>query len=299
MTAVAASGTGGTAAPAVLDVAAAYAHCARIARTHYENFTVGSWLLPRRLRHDLAAVYAFARVADDIADEGADTGRLERLRAWEEKLLACARQPAATDDPVFVALGRTIAAHGLSVEPFRDLLEAFRRDAVGETRRFATWADVLDYCRRSANPVGQLVLALFGHRDAARRERSDDICTALQLTNFWQDVAGDLDRGRVYLPEEDLERFSGSRDALAARRTNPAFRELLAFEIGRTRALFTRGLPLADMVGRRLRHEVRIFARGGLAILARIEAAGYDVFMRRPTLGRAELVRLVVRGLWR
>jgi len=299
MTAVAASGMGGTAAPATLDVAAAYAHCARIARTHYENFTVGSWLLPRRLRHDLAAVYAFARVADDIADEGADTGRLERLRAWEEKLLACARQPAAADDPVFVALGRTIAAHGLSVEPFRDLLEAFRRDAVGETRRFATWADVLDYCRRSANPVGQLVLALFGHRDAARRERSDDICTALQLTNFWQDVAGDLDRGRVYLPEEDLERFSGSRDALALRRTNPAFRELLAFEIGRTRALFTRGLPLADMVGRRLRHEVRIFARGGLAILARIEAAGYDVFMRRPTLGRAEFVRLVVRGLWR
>ena len=299
MTAVAASGTGGTAAPAALDVAAAYAHCARIARTHYENFTVGSWLLPRRLRHDLAAVYAFARVADDIADEGADTGRLERLRAWEEKLLACARQPAAADDPVFVALGRTIAAHGLSVEPFRDLLEAFRRDAVGETRRFATWADVLEYCRRSANPVGQLVLALFGHRDAARRERSDDICTALQLTNFWQDVTGDLDRGRVYLPEEDLERFSGSRDALAARRTNPAFRELLAFEIGRTRALFTRGLPLADMVGRRLRHEVRIFARGGLAILARIEAAGYDVFTRRPTLGRAELVRLVVRGLWR
>ena len=299
MTAVAASGTGGTAAPAALDVAAAYAHCARIARTHYENFTVGSWLLPRRLRHDLAAVYAFARVADDIADEGADTGRLERLRAWEEKLLACARQPAAADDPVFVALGRTIAAHGLSVEPFRDLLEAFRRDAVGETRRFATWADVLEYCRRSANPVGQLVLALFGHRDAARRERSDDICTALQLTNFWQDVTGDLDRGRVYLPEEDLERFSGSRDALAARRTNPAFRELLAFEIGRTRALFTRGLPLADMVGRRLRHEVRIFVRGGLAILAHIEAAGYDVFTRRPTLGRAELVRLVVRGLWR
>jgi len=205
----------------------------------------------------------------------------------------------AADEILLAALGRTIAAHGLSVEPFRDLLEAFRRDAVGETRRFATWADVLDYCRRSANPVGQLVLALFGHRDAARRERSDDICTALQLTNFWQDVAGDLDRGRVYLPEEDLERFSGSRDALAARRTNPAFRELLAFEIGRTRALFTRGLPLADMVGRRLRHEVRIFARGGLAILARIEAAGYDVFMRRPTLGRAELVRLVVRGLWR
>ena len=281
------------------DVAAAYAHCARLARTHYENFTIGSWLLPRRLRHDLAAVYAFARVADDIADEGDDAGRLQRLAACEAKLIACARQPAAADDPVFVALGRTIAAHGLSVEPFRDLLDAFRRDAAGETRRFATWADLLDYCRRSANPVGQLVLALFGHRDAARRERSDDICTALQLTNFWQDVAGDLERGRVYLPEEDLDRFPGARDALAARRANGAFRDLLAFEVGRTRALFARGLPLADMVGRRLRHEVRIFARGGLAVLARIEAAGYDVFTRRPTLGRAELMRLVLGGFWR
>src|SRR5207249_2467324 len=168
--------------------------------------------------------------------------------------------------------------------PLRELhrwLEAFRRDAVGETRRFATWADVLEYCRRSANPVGQLVLALFGHRDAARRERSDDICTALQLTNFWQDVAGDLDRGRVYLPEEDLARCPGSHEALATRRVNAGFRDLLAFEVPRTRALFERGLPLADMVGRRLRHEVRIFARGGLAILARIEAAGYDVFAGR------------------
>src|SRR2546429_561078 len=132
-----------------------------------------------------------------------------------------ARQRAASDDRVFVALGRTIAAHGLSVEPFRDLLEAFRRDAVGETRRFATWADVLEYCRRSANPVGQLVLALFGHRDAARRERSDDTRTALQLTNFWQDVTGDLNSGLVYLPEEHLERFPVSRDGPTALRKHP------------------------------------------------------------------------------
>ena len=294
----------GLAAPAPEGVdparlAGAYAHCARIARGHYENFTIGSWLLPRRLRRDLAAVYAFARGADDLADEGADAGRLERLAVWEERLLACARDPARADEPVFLALGHTIAARALPLEPFRDLLEAFRRDAAGETRRFATFADLLGYCRCSANPVGRLVLALFGHRDAARQSRADDICTALQLTNFWQDVAGDLDRGRVYLPEEDLARCPGSHEALATRRVNAGFRDLLAFEVPRTRALFERGLPLADMVGRRLRHEVRIFARGGLAILARIEAAGYDAFMRRPTLGRAELVRLVVRGLWR
>src|SRR5439155_782889 len=181
-----------------------------------------------------------------------------------------------------MALGQSLAARALPLEPFRDLLEAFRRDAAGETRRFATFADLLGYCRCSANPVGRLVLALFGHRDAARQSRADDICTALQLTNFWQDVAGDLDRGRVYLPEEDLARCPGSHEALATRRVNAGFRDLLAFEVPRTRALFERGLPLADMVGRRLRHEVRIFARGGLPILARIEAAGYDVFAGRP-----------------
>ena len=287
--------------PGPAQLAAAYAHCARVARTHYENFTIGSWLLPRRLRHDLAAVYAFARGADDIADEGETSPgeRIDRLHAWEGKLLACARDPGAADDPLFLALGHTIATHALPLEAFRDLLAAFRRDAAGETRRFATFDELLGYCRCSANPVGRLVLALFGHQDSDRQRRADDICTALQLTNFWQDVAGDLDRGRVYLPDEDLEHFPASRDALAARRLNPAFRNLLAFEVARTRALFVRGLPLADMVGRRLRHEVRIFARGGLAILARIEGVDYDVFRRRPTLGRAELLRLVLRGLWR
>src|SRR5439155_11902408 len=183
----------------------AYVRCAAIARGHYENFTIGSWLLPRRLRRDLAAVYAFARGGDDIADEGPDAGRLARLAAWDAKLLACAREPAASDDPVFLALGHTIATHALPVETLRDLLRAFRRDAAGETARFATFADVLDYCRCSANPVGRIVLALFDYRDAEREACSDDICTALQLTNFWQDVAGDLERGRVYLPAEDLD----------------------------------------------------------------------------------------------
>jgi phytoene synthase len=280
-------------------LAAAYAECARLARSHYENFTVGSWLLPRRLRHDLAAIYAFARGADDIADEGPDEGRLARLAAWEAQLLACARHPAAAETPLFLALGHTIARHQLPVEAFRALLAAFRRDAAGETRAFATFADVLAYCRCSANPVGRLVLALFGHRDAERQARSDDICTALQLTNFWQDVAGDLARGRVYIPEEDFARHPGARDALALGRVTPAFQALLAFEVARTRTLFARGLVLAHLVSGRLRREVRIFAGGGLALLDRVEAADYDVFARRPTLGRADLVRIVLRSVWR
>jgi phytoene synthase len=276
----------------------AYVECARIARTHYENFPIGSFLLPRRLRRDLAAVYAFARGGDDLADEGDPSGRLERLAVYEAKLLACAGDPESVDDPVFLALGHTLEAHALPVQPFRDLITAFRRDAAGETRTMATFADVLEYCRCSANPVGRIVLGLFGHRDAERQARSDEICTALQLTNFWQDVAGDLERGRVYLPAEDLDRFAGSRDALATRRATPPFVALMAFEVARARAWFDRGLALAGLVGGRLRREVRLFAHGGLAILARIEDAGYDVFTRRPSLRRTDLLRLVAREIW-
>lgn len=284
------------------ELAAAYAECAARARAHYENFPVGSWLLPRRLRRDLAAVYAFARFADDVADEGdaPPAERLERLDAIEARLVACAADPASVAEPVFLALGHTIAAHGLPLQPFRDLLSAFRRDAAGDTRRFATFADVLEYCRCSANPVGRIVLGLFGHRDAERAARADDVCTALQLTNFWQDVRGDLDaRGRVYVPDEDLDRFPGARAALERREATPGFRACLAFQVERTRARFASGLALADMVEGRLRREVRLFAHGGLAILDRIAAEGYDVLARRPALGRADLARLVWKELWR
>jgi phytoene synthase len=281
-----------------MDVEQAYAECARIARTHYENFPIGSWLLPRHLRRDLAAVYAFARAGDDIADEGDDAGRLDRLDEFEAKLIACAGDPDAVDDPIFVALGHTLAERDLPVQPFRDLVTAFRRDAAGETSAMATIDALYDYCRCSANPVGRIVLGLFGHRDGERQARSDDICTALQLTNCWQDVAGDLDRGRVYLPQDDLDRFAGSRDALASRRVTPGFRELMRFEVARARALFERGLPLAGMVTGRLRREVRLFARGGLAILDRIDAVDGDVFARRPTLRKGDFARLVVRSLF-
>jgi len=282
-------------------LAAAYAECAARARSHYENFPIGSWLLPRRLRDDLAAVYAFARLGDDVADEGdaSPAERLERLAEIDAQLVACAADPAGARDPVFLALGHTIARHALPVGPFRDLLAAFRRDAAGDTHRFATFDDVLAYCRHSANPVGRIVLGLFGHRDAERAARSDDVCTALQLTNFWQDVRGDLEqRGRVYVPDEDLDRFPGARDALATRRTNPAFRDCLAFQVERTRARFTSGLALADMVDGRLRREVRLFAHGGLAILDRIVAHDYDVLAARPRLGRADFARLVWKELW-
>ncbi|HXJ34869.1 MAG TPA: squalene synthase HpnC [Candidatus Eisenbacteria bacterium] len=284
------------------DVAVAYAECERLARAHYENFPVGSWLLPRRLRRDLAAVYAFARRGDDLADEGTApvAERLAALGALEEQLLACAADPAAATDPVFVALGHTIAAHALPVQPFRDLLTAFRRDAGAETRAFATFADVLEYCRCSANPVGRIVLGLFGHRDEERAARADDVCTALQLTNFWQDVRGDLEeRGRVYIPGEDLDRFPGSREALATRRTTDGLRACLAFQVERTRELFARGLALAGLVEGRLRREVRLFAGGGMAILDRIEAGNYDVLAERPRLHRGDLARLVWKELWR
>jgi squalene synthase HpnC len=283
---------------AVARVDHAYAECARIARTHYENFPIGSFLLPRRLRRDLAAVYAFARGGDDLADEGEPGDRLARLAAYQERLVACTADPTAVDDPVFLALGHTIATHGLALEPFRDLLTAFRRDAAGETRTMATFADLLEYCRCSANPVGRIVLGLFGHRDPERQARSDEICTALQLTNFLQDVAGDLERGRVYLPQEDLDRFAGSRDALTSGRLTPGFAALMGFEVGRTRSWFARGLGLTALVHGRLRREVRLFAHGGLTVLARIEESGYDVFTRRATLRRGDLLRLVLRELW-
>ncbi len=274
--------------------AAAFDECERIARAHYENFTLGSRLLPRELRRHIAAVYAFARTADDLADEEPDRQRAHAgLDAWERELEAC--YAGAPQHPVFVALAETVGTFTIPIDPFRRLLAAFRMDV--DFRGFANFEELLHYCTHSANPVGHLVLYLFGHRDAERQARADDICTALQLTNFWQDLAIDLAKGRVYLPRDEMARFGYTADDLAAQAVTPAFRALMAFQCARTRGLFERGLALAEMMGRGAGREVRLFAWGGLAILDRLEAAGYDAFNARPTLSRWAKLGLVARTL--
>jgi phytoene synthase len=285
----------GTAHDRVDRLADAYRHCWRIATSHYENFTLGSWLLPRRLRRHIAAIYAFARTADDIADEGtrAPSARLAQLDAWERDLEACYQGEAT--HPIFVALEHTARQFDLPIDPFRKLLQAFRTDA--DFKAFDTFDDLLAYCRHSADPVGHLILYLFGYRDPQRQQLADQICTGLQLANFWQDVAIDAAKGRLYVPREDLARFGCSPTDVMSGTSSPAVRELLQFEVDRARTLLTRGLELATLVNHRLAREVCLFAWGGLAILQEIEAVGYDVFSRRPTVSRWTKCGLVLKAL--
>ena len=276
------------------DIDAGFAECERIARAHYENFSLGSRLLPRPLRRHIAALYAFARTADDFADEEPDRERAAAaLDHWEQELEAC--YAGAPRHPIFVALAETVRQFEIPIEPFRQLLAAFRTDIA--FTRFRTFEELGQYCAHSANPVGHLVLYLFRYRDGERQARADDICTALQLTNFWQDVARDYAKGRIYVPTEDLVRFGYSDADLAAQRVTPAFRALMAFECERTRVLFARGLPLVGMVEPRAGREIQLFARGGLAILERLAAVDYDVFRGRPTLSPWAKAGLVVRSL--
>lgn len=267
--------------------AEAYAVCLRLARSHYENFPVASWLLPAPMRPHIAAIYAFARTADDFADEGtmSDDERLAKLDAWGAQL----SEPAT--HPVFVALQDTIRKFQLDTQLCEDLLSAFRQDVV--TKRYETWADLLDYCRRSANPVGRLVLGVAGYRDAQLARQSDAVCTALQLVNFWQDIEKDLVKGRVYVPAE-LTRATGAvQSDLEARRMTPAWTAALKDAAGRTRALFEEGRGVADGVTGRLRWELRATWLGGVRILNRVEEANFDVFKSRPTLGFVDLAALV------
>ena len=271
-----------------------FRYCLRLARAHPENFFIGSLFLPRAKRRHLAAVYAYARLADDIADGDLPVQeKLAALDCWEERLDGCLRGVAT--HPVFVALGETIRECEVPVAPLRDLLQAFRYDAA--FRPFARFADLLAYCRNSADPVGRVVLSLFGYRDEERWQLSDHICTALQLTNFWQDLGVDLASGRLYLPLEDLDRFGVSRGALEAGGSPRSLAELLRFEVERTRELFARGLPLAAHVSRRVAREVRMFASGGLTILKHIEEGGYSPVERRPRLTARDKLRLLTLGL--
>jgi squalene synthase HpnC len=274
----------------------AHAYCARLTRGHYENFTVASMLLPRRLLRHFHAVYAYCRWADDLADESGGPEEALRLLAWwRRELLRCYEGQAT--HPVFVALRDTIARFAIPPKPFLDLLVAFEQDQT--VTRYATFADLLGYCRNSANPVGRLVLYLLECHDETRGELSDAICTALQLANFWQDVDRDLDIGRVYLPAEDRLRFGYGDEDLHARRFTLAFAELLRFEVERTRDLFFRGYRLVEMVPGEASAEVELFIEGGLGILAKIEKQGFDVWSRRPVLGKWDKGVLLARALWR
>ena len=280
-------------------VRAAYAECERLARAHYENFPVASRLVPVSMRPHIAALYAFARTADDFADEGrrTDEERLRLLDEWQSRLHACVTEYVA-DDRVFLALGETIRTCHLPVSLFDDLLSAFRQDIT--THRYDTWISLLDYCRRSANPVGRLVLRIAGYDDAALDRSSDALCTALQLTNFWQDLDRDWQNGRLYVPLEDVNAESAMLRDLDDRRMTQPWRRVLHRVASRTRLSFDAGKAVCDGVRGRLRYELRFTWLGGTRILERLDRAEFDVFTSRPTLGAGDIPVIVARALmWR
>jgi squalene synthase HpnC len=275
---------------APFDLARAQAYCRRVTLGHYENFSVASLLLPRRLLRHFHAVYAYCRWADDLADEAGGGDRaLDLLAWWRGELLAC--YDGRPTHPVLIALQPTIRRFHIPAEPFLDLLTAFEQDQ--RVTHYQTFDQLLDYCRCSANPVGRLVLYLGEAFDAERAALSDSICTALQLANFWQDVNRDFDIGRVYLPEEDRHRFGYGDDDMEARRFTPAFAELMRFEVDRTRALFMRGRPLIELMPADLRIDVDLFLSGGLAVLRKIEQGGYNVWARRPVVSKWDKISLL------
>jgi squalene synthase HpnC len=272
-----------------LDEQAAYVWCRRYARAHDENFTVVSWFLPKRLRPHFFALYAFCRWTDDLGDEAAGD-RLALLDAWECELRACAG--GVRRQPLFVALGATIDACSIPIEPFLRLIEANRIDQ--RTTRFATYEDLREYCRYSATPVGRLVLHALGYHDEGRQELADATCTGLQLANFWQDVSVDLRKGRIYIPLEDLSRFGYTEQRLSAGIADGAFRALMRFEVDRARGLFERGRALEPLIDRRARTDVRLFRLGGQAVLDAIEAARYDVLSRRPRVPKCRKLAMAL-----
>lgn len=274
----------------------AWQYCKKLATTHYENFTVASVLLPRRLLRHFHAVYAYCRWADDLGDETGDAVRAcELLRWWREGLHAC--YEGNVQHPVFVALRDTIVRFHIPKEPFLDLLTAFEQDQT--VREYVRYDELLGYCKNSANPVGRLVLYLCECHDEIRGSFSDRICTALQLANFWQDVARDLDLGRIYLPREDRERFGYSEADLQSRRFTPSFAQLMQFEVERTRDLFYKGYPLVDLMPKEMRIDIELFLEGGLGILHKIERAGYNVLDRRPQLSKWDKGTLLAGAVWR
>src|SRR3989344_8522897 len=268
----------------------AFAHCASLTRAHYENFPVGSFLLPAARRKYIWAIYAFARTADDFADEGRFPGegaaalqkRIELLDEYEFNLVKAGRGEA--QDLVFLALVQTLKDLDIPVQLLKDLLIAYRMDV--RQSRYKTWEDILFYCKHSANPVGRLVLHVFGYKDEAIHQLSDKICTALQLTNFWQDLNIDLAKDRIYIPQVDMQKFKVTEGDLHAKIVNRPYQMLMKYLAGRTAALFNDGLPLLTRVGSDLKLEMRLTWLGGAAILKRTEEVGFDVYRRRPALSK-------------
>lgn len=263
---------------------------------HYENFPVGSFLLPARFRPAIAAVYRFARYADDLADEGdmPDAERITALNLCSAALrdIASGRVP---EEAIFQGLVPVVAQYAVPVSLFEDLLSAFRQDVV--VKRYADYTSVLDYCRRSADPIGRILLHIFGEATPENLRQSDCVCSALQLINFWQDVAIDWPKPRVYLPQEDLQRFGVTEDMLAAGRMNDALRDLLAFQVARTRALLYEGKPLGRRLPGRIGLEIRTIIAAGDHVLRKIEAVNYDVFHARPKLTGRDWPGILWRAL--
>jgi squalene synthase HpnC len=268
-------------------------YCARLARTHYENFSVASWFLPRSLRQHFFNVYSYCRISDDLGDEIGDVAAsLELLDQWHAELDAC--YEGSPRHPVFVALAETIRQFDIPKHEFSDLLIAFRQDQA--VTRFERFHDVLAYCKYSANPVGHLVLYLCGYRDVERQQLSDFTCTALQLANFWQDVSVDYAKGRIYLPLEDLRRFRVTEDDIARKRNTSAFREMMKFEVERAREWFRQGLPLVGRVDRELAIDLDLFSRGGMEILNAIQRQDFAVLGNRPAITKSRKLALVAHA---
>lgn len=264
---------------------------------HYENFPVASWLLPRHLHDPVGAIYAFARSADDLADEG-DLSTAERQQALDGYRIELTKIATGvpSDLPIFRRLAAVIAAHELPLQPFLDLLDAFSQDVV--TTRYANFAELMAYCRRSADPVGRLMLRLYGAETPQHLVWSDNICSSLQLINHWQDVAVDWRKGRVYLPQDDLQRFGVGESQIAAAEINDNWRSLMRFQVERARAMMLAGSPLGQNLSGRIGMELRLVIAGGLRILEKLETVDFDMFRRRPRLRSTDWPLLIWRGLF-
>ena len=275
-----------------------FKYCEQIAKGHYENFPVASLLLPKEKRKYVYAIYAFARAADDFADEegieGGAAKRLALLDEWNGKLRDCYSGKAY--DPIFIALAKTVEDNRIPIEPLENLLNAFRQDVVKQ--RYTRFEELLDYCKNSANPVGRLVLMIFGCHDEEFFKYSDKICTALQLTNFWQDIEVDLRKERIYLPAEDITKFGYSYKELELKQENESFRSLVKFEVERTKKIFDEGRKLIDMTAaagkelKKLSKELKLTWNGGTTILKKIEEINYNVLNQRPRISGFDKIKI-------